>query len=111
LAYNTGVGAYTVTVTAGAVQETPAMIAQAEAGLTHADLAALTASPAIDLWELPVLGGEQAASLLAQPPAFTLLAPYEINSPEDEHRLANTARFDSLLQMQQRTAFDLLPIG
>ena len=66
---------------------------------------------AIDLWEFPDLGGEQAASLLAQPPAFTLLAPYEINSPEDEHRLANTARFDPLFQMQQRTAFDLLPIG
>lgn len=111
LAFSTGVGAYTVTVTAGAVQETPAMIAQAEAGPTDADLAALTASPAIDLWELPVLGGEQAASLLAQPPAFTLLASYEINSPEDEHRLANTARFDPLFQMQQRTAFDLLPIG
>jgi len=111
LAYNTGVGAYTVTVTAGAVQETPAMIAQADAGLTDADFAALTAPPAIDLWELPAATGQQDALMLIQPTAFTLLASYEINSPEDEHRLANTARFDPLFQMQQRTAFDLLPIG
>jgi len=137
LAFSTGVGAYTVTVTAGAAQQAPATseqsgaaqqapatsdqpgdaqqgpvaIAEGGAGITSADLAALTAPPAIDLWDLPAVTGQQEALMLTQPPAFTLLAPYEINSPEDEHRLANTARFDPFFQMQQRTAFDLLPIG
>lgn len=124
LAYSTGVGTYTVTVTSGAAQQAPATseqsgaaqpapaaIAETETGITAADLAALTAAPAIDLWDLPAATGQQAASQLTQPSPFTLLASYEINSPEDEHRLANTARFAPLFQMQQRTAFDLLPLG
>lgn len=129
LAYNTGVGAYTVTVTAGVPrapsvidpslnEETPAIAAgtvapaipetSEPAGLSAADIAAITAPPVFDLGAF----GQQAAfTPIVRPPSpfAELLAAPDLPD-EDRHRLETAARFEHLYY-QQKTAFDLLPGG
>ncbi len=112
-AYSAGVGSYTLSVTTGSAQQSdPAPTIVQETALSPADLAAVTAPPAIALDTPPVqmarsitvLVEDRLSALLTPPPSDLFPPPAE----QQNSFLANTP-FDQLFQQQSGNTYTLLP--
>jgi serralysin len=111
LAYGTGVGSYSVSVTPASALAAPAIMEETEeaSGLTASAVAAVTAPPAFDLGDYMPQSAAPVGNLPLSPFAELLAVPDL--PPEDRHRLEAADLIHRLQLQPSSNPFLLLPLG